>query len=471
VLAGLGVALAVPLAALHRMEEPFERLERHELSERTALHLRDAAAAVREAARKIVDEPATPTHAVEAALAELRDVSAALQVHVSEPRAAAHVPAVLAAIGALERALVEEVIPAARAADPRAAAAYAAAAAPAHDAQRALHALITDLHTANAGYRQQLIALESDALRWTIVVALLAPILLGAAAVHLSRSVALPLARIADDAARIAAGDLDHRIDIETADEFGALAERLNAMTSALRRDRERLVESETLAGVGRLAAGVAHELNNPLQVILGYLSLHRDVGDERLAVALRAIEEEAHRCREIVEALLESSRRRVSSATVDLRALCDDVVAALHLAGPRAPRIHVEGSGLAWGDRSKLRRVVLNLAKNAVEAAGPGGRVELVARTDGGVAEVRVRDSGPGIAPETRARLFEPFFTTKESGTGLGLSVSRAIALAHGGDIDVESDEGGSTFTLRLPCPRGAGATEGTWNARVCSS
>jgi signal transduction histidine kinase len=112
-----------------------------------------------------------------------------------------------------------------------------------------------------------------------------------------------------------------------------------------------------------------------------------------------------------------------------------------------------VDGSAFALGDAPKLRQVVFNLMKNAVEAAGPVGEVQVRVATSGDDADVAVQDSGPGIAPEAKARLFEPFFTTKPSGTGLGLAVSRAIALAHGGDIEIgAAGTGGAVFTLRLP-------------------
>jgi signal transduction histidine kinase len=221
-----------------------------------------------------------------------------------------------------------------------------------------------------------------------------------------------------------------------------------------LKQHQQRLVASEKLAGIGRLAAGVAHELNNPLQVILGYLSLNRDVPDRRLAEQLAAIEAEALHCKEIVEGLLELSRPGVSPTVVDLRVLCDDVAVGLRLAGrPDAVDLETSGEALALGDRPKLRQVIFNLVKNALEASGPEGRVAVVVGVSAMLAEVAIRDSGPGIAPDVRARLFEPFFTTKANGTGMGLAVSRAIALAHGGDIQATNGAaGGAVFTLRLP-------------------
>ena len=283
------------------------------------------------------------------------------------------------------------------------------------------------------------------------------PVFVAAAVLYLSRSVARPLALLSEGAAAVARGDLDARIDIGTPDEFGALAAEFNAMTVALKRDQERLVESEKLAGIGRLAAGLAHELNNPLQVMLGYLSLNRDSPDPRLASHLAAVEEEAVRCKEIVAGLLELSRPTITPVPVNLRALCDDVAVGLRMSVlPATPRLTVGGAAHALGDGPKLRQVLFNLIKNAVESAGDAGEVEVAVGCSGDLAEVAVRDSGSGVSPEARARMFEPFFTTKPGGTGLGLAVSRAIARAHRGDIGVGTAErGGAVFTLRLPRAR----------------
>ena len=222
-----------------------------------------------------------------------------------------------------------------------------------------------------------------------------------------------------------------------------------------LRRCRARLAESERLAVLGQAAASAAHELKSPLQVMLGYLTLHRDLADPRLAAHLAAIEEEARRCEGVVEGMLELSRPRPNAATpVELRELCEDVTARLSgglQAG--ASRLRVEGAAVVVADRPRLRQIVLNLVRNAVEAAGPAGEVRVVIGASGPTVELAVSDSGAGLVPEATARLFEPFFTTKASGAGLGLAVSRAIARAHGGDIEVRSgDSGGAVFTLRLP-------------------
>jgi signal transduction histidine kinase len=269
------------------------------------------------------------------------------------------------------------------------------------------------------------------------------------------RSVARPVAELRAGAERLAVGDLTARIPIDSPDEFGALARQFNAMTEALGEHQERLVHSEKLAGIGRLAAGVAHEINNPLGVILGYTRLLQKRADPAIADDLRIIEDETLRCREIVEGLLDLSRPMAAALQpVELRELADEVLARLREARLLdGVQVAVEGAAATRGHAPKLRQVLFNLVRNAAEAAGAGGRVEIRLAGDGQSAEASVSDSGPGLSPEARTRLFEPFFTTKDHGTGLGLAVSQAIARAHRGSIEVdEAPAGGARFTLRLP-------------------
>jgi signal transduction histidine kinase len=282
-----------------------------------------------------------------------------------------------------------------------------------------------------------------------------APLVAVAVSVVIGRSVAAPVARLEAGAARIAAGDLDARIEVRGAPELEALAGRFNEMTAAVKEHQARLVESEKLAGIGRLAAGVAHEINNPLGVILGYAKILRKKCDGSMAEDLSVVEEETLRAKEIVDGLLDLSRPLPAGAEpVDLRALSDDVVSRLGEARLLdGVRVSVDGRAVAPGHPEKLRQVLVNLVRNAAEAAGHGGRVAVVVAERDGTAEVAVEDSGPGIAPAVRGRLFEPFFTTKPRGTGLGLAVSRAIARAHGGELAAEAArDGGARFALRLP-------------------
>jgi len=301
---------------------------------------------------------------------------------------------------------------------------------------------------------------EADAVQrrtFRLVLALLvgAPVLALLVSLRIGRSVAGPLGRLRDGAARLAAGDLGARVDAAAPDEFGALGRQFNEMADAIQAHQARLVESEKLAGVGRLAAGVAHEINNPLGVILGYVRLLRKKAEGPLDADLAIVEEETLRAREIVEGLLDLSRPLPAAGErVALRPLCDEVVARLSEARAlQGVSVTVAGAAEVDGHAGKLRQVVANLVKNAAEAAGPGGTVALALAEVDGVARLEVADSGPGIPPGARERLFEPFFTTKPRGTGLGLAVSRGLARAHGGDVTVAAAPGGGAcFTLTLP-------------------
>ncbi len=315
--------------------------------------------------------------------------------------------------------------------------------------------LVEGFEAGIAASRAQVEGVERRTFRWLVALLVVAPVLAAAIALYIGRSIARPVATLQAGAARLADGDLATRIAIETPDEFGALARQFNAMTAAIEGHQAKLVESEKLAGIGRLAAGVAHEINNPLAVILGYARLLRKKATGPLADDLGVVEDEAIRARDIVEGLLDLSRPLPPGPeAVDLRATCDEAVSRLRDAGVLAGvEVAVTGSGSAPGHPAKLRQVVLNLVRNAAEAAGDGGRVRVEVSDDGAATRVAVSDSGPGLDPTAASRLFEPFFTTKDKGTGLGLAVSRAIARAHDGDVVAEGPEGGGArFTLRLP-------------------
>ncbi len=289
-----------------------------------------------------------------------------------------------------------------------------------------------------------------------LTVTLLASAILFAAGVglYIGRSVARPVAVLEAGAAKLGAGDLKTRIPITRDDEFGHLATSFNDMASALAKHQEQLVQSERLAGIGRLAAGVAHEINNPLGVILGYTRLLLRQADEATAADLHVIEDEVLRAQEIVEGLLDLSRPMSGEDDVSLRELCEGISERLaETTALDGVEVKLSGEAHAPGNGRSLRQVVMNLVRNAAEAAGPGGEVEVTLSEDKSSAQLRVADSGPGIAPDARARLFEPFFTTKAAGTGLGLAVAHAIVRAHGGSIEVGGGTpGGAVFTVTLP-------------------
>ncbi len=323
-------------------------------------------------------------------------------------------------------------------------------------AQEKAQKLAAISETAIVGFRQHASVVQHAAIRWVII--LLASAVLCAAGIgfFLFRSIARPVASLAAGAIRLGRGDLDTQIEIHSLDELGQLAAQFNAMTAALKDHQARLMQTEKLAGIGRLAAGVAHEINNPLGVILGYVKLLRRKADPGVASDLKVIEDEAERCRVVVEDLLDLTRTPPLEAdSVDLRILTEDVVERLKVASEKpGVSVAIKGDATIVGSDRKLRQVMHNLVKNAAEAIGGSGGVHVSIETpERGQVAITVRDTGPGISVQSRPLVFEPFFTTKPTGTGLGLAVSRAIARAHGGELElVDAGPGGAVFRLSLP-------------------
>jgi signal transduction histidine kinase len=237
----------------------------------------------------------------------------------------------------------------------------------------------------------------------------------------------------------------------------------LQANYERLRTTQEQLLQSEKLAAIGQLAAGVAHEINNPLAVILGFAQvLDRRVEEgspHRLPVA--SIVRESLRCKSLVQELLTFSRTgnktperidlhsllRGTAQLLESRARTQDTRLSLDLAGD-VPEMSASST--------QLQQVIVNLGNNALDAMGNGGELVIRSRCSGtGEVYVEVQDTGPGIPEAIRTRIFDPFFTTKEvgKGTGLGLSLAFEIVQQHGGTIDVESELGrGTTMRVRLP-------------------
>ncbi len=224
----------------------------------------------------------------------------------------------------------------------------------------------------------------------------------------------------------------------------------------------EKLATSQRLASVGNLAAGLAHEVNNPLGIILNYIEVCRmDTRDEKLGSYLKKIGSETERIAAIIQRLLEFSRQSETKfKPVKLLEALEETVdlAEFKLRKEDVALIRDYRFEEAWvmGDKSRLKQVFLNIILNAVQAMSGGGRltVRLAENEDGTGFDLSFSDSGRGIPKEYLSRIFDPFFTTKEvgEGTGLGLSVSYGIIQEHGGTIDVRSKEGkGSTFTVRL--------------------
>ena len=306
-------------------------------------------------------------------------------------------------------------------------------------------------------------ALQHGSVRWTLLLLLGATLFAASMGIIMGRSIARPVAQLELATARVAKGDLDSRVRIEGSGEIAQLARRFDSMTLALKEHQERLIQSEKLAGIGRLAAGIAHEINNPLGVILGFVRILHRRADGELAADLGIIEQEAVRCRDIVEGLLDLARPvSPGSEPVDFLAMTREIVERLDVSGTLGNvRIEVSApdGGLAAGQPQQLRQVVLNLLRNAVEASNAGGLVTVdIRQVEQGELDFVVRDRGAGLPIDAeREKLFEPFFTTKPHGRGLGLAVSQAIARAHGGLIEARNAPGGGAI-FRLTLPRGTG-------------
>jgi two-component system sensor histidine kinase PilS (NtrC family) len=235
-----------------------------------------------------------------------------------------------------------------------------------------------------------------------------------------------------------------------------------------LRRLEQHMRRSERLATVGQLAAGVAHEIRNPLAAISGSIELLRAApgasDDDRALMTI--VHREIHRLNGLIGDLLDYANPRPGErVTFDLGVIIDETVQVAR--GDQAfaeveLACEVERPLSVYGDPAKLRQVVWNLVRNARDAAATGGKhVRVAARAgDDGELEVRVTDDGAGIAADQVAKIFDPFFTTKKGGTGLGLATSHAIVAEHGGRIDVDSEVGaGTTMTVHLP-PRDPAAS-----------
>lgn len=301
-----------------------------------------------------------------------------------------------------------------------------------------------------------------------------------------------PIRDLEQGAGRVAQGDFEHRIDVNSGDEMEDLAAAFNDMTGRLRemyRDLARqvnersrqLVRSERLVSVGFLAAGVAHEINNPLASIAfcGEALQQRLAGmlrapamlavgpksgaeDDREVITkyLKMIQQEAFRCKDITQRLLEFSRGgERSREPADLGEIVQSVIILTeHLENLKGKRIVFEPSGRisAWVNAPEIKSVVLNLVVNALDSMDEGGTLRITLDMYDGMARLEFTDTGCGMSPEVLENIFEPFYTRSRTGkgTGLGLSISHRIISSHGGEIEAVSPgmNQGSTFTVRLP-------------------
>ncbi len=231
-----------------------------------------------------------------------------------------------------------------------------------------------------------------------------------------------------------------------------------------LQQTHQMLLQSEKMAGLGRLAAGVAHEINNPMSGIMLYAGLVKEKleDDDRLNEDMNVIIHEAERCKQIVTDLLEFSHQTSYEQTgVDIGVQTNKALGILEKQ-PLFHNIEIEFEiepdlSRIFGNPIRLNQVLINLLVNAAQAMEGSGKLVIQAhhRSGGGIVEICITDNGPGIPNKLLTQIFDPFFSTKadRGGTGLGLSVSYAIVREHKGSIRVKSEPGqGTTFTLRFP-------------------
>jgi two-component system NtrC family sensor kinase len=305
-----------------------------------------------------------------------------------------------------------------------------------------------------------------------------------------------PIRELAAGTEKVAQGDLSYRLPVRSQDELGALAESFNKMTADLagahleltgwahtleervaRKTAEleqaysSLLANEKLASIGKLAATVAHEVNNPLFGVLTYARLtlkalqHADFGPAekaKMVENLSVIERESRRCGEIMKNLLTFARRSPPQrAPNDINLLLERAASLvrhqLELQEVEIEKRLAPGLPAAFCDQGQIQQALLILLVNASEAMPHGGLVTITTAENAaqGTVVVRVRDTGGGIRPDDLPRIFEPFFTTKEDQhrTGLGLAIARSIVESHGGTISAASTPGaGSEFVISLP-------------------
>lgn len=270
-----------------------------------------------------------------------------------------------------------------------------------------------------------------------------------------------PLKKLVTATQRVAEGDLGYKVEVTSTDEIGVLAESFNTMTERLKTAQDKMVAAERFEASSRLAADMAHEINNPLSIIKSYISLmkvKRLRQDDPAQKTLTVIDGEIDRITRIITQYNDFYRSaQIPLEEIDILDPVKDVINFYRgrLEGKGfVLDVRLTDSGRVLANMDKLKQVFLNLIKNAEEAMGEGGRIAIESsRTDGKIM-ISVSDTGIGIPEEHLKKIFDPFFSTKGSkGTGLGLSVTNGLIKGFNGQIEVESEVSkGTTFRVTLP-------------------
>jgi len=305
--------------------------------------------------------------------------------------------------------------------------------------------------------------LVHDFNRRVALVALVSILLAGIIAVPIAGIITRPISELVKANRRLAAGDMSVRVPTYGNGELASLGHSFNQMAETLHNTQQELLQKEKLASMGQLAAGVAHEINNPLGTILLFSeAMCRELPEgDRHREDLKMIIGETTRCKTIVADLLNFARQQeVLTQETDVSALLEQAIEGVShqpsFAQVQIVRQFAPDLPIIHADPAQLQQVFINLLNNAAEAMEGGGTITIAARPlDHQWVEIRVADTGCGIPEEHLGKLFTPFFTTKPlgKGTGLGLSIVYGIVKMHRGQITVQSQVGkGTTFTVTLP-------------------
>jgi two-component system, NtrC family, sensor kinase len=316
-----------------------------------------------------------------------------------------------------------------------------------------------------------------------IIASLLAALVAG---LLLARRITRPLATLADGARALAQGKLDHRVAVGGHDELGELArafeqmateigarqariekfnaelqQRVDERTRELKETQAALLQSQKIAAVSSLGAGIAHEINNPLTSVLGFAQILKmraaKEQREKDAEVLGMVESEAQRIRRIVQTLLTFSESYAGEnfTEVDANQIVELALSQVPLGEIALVRQLATGLPRIVGNPAQLQEVVIQLVKNAVTAMKGKGTLTLKSALSDGLVKLEVADTGKGIAPDVMPKIFDPFFTTKDDwrGEGLGLTIVHRVVTQHHGVVRAQSEAGaGATFTVTLP-------------------
>ncbi len=367
--------------------------------------------------------------------------------------------------------------------------------------------LVLSLHSVNLAINEA----QNTAILLTLLLLIIMIVVLN----MVVRFITKPVNLLVDITDQVSRGDLTQRVAIDQQDEIGHLANTFNKMIESLQQSRNeieeynhtleekiiersialedaqsQLIQSEKMSAIGQLAAGVAHELNNPLGGILGYAqfalekmnrSVEENGPDKEMVKYIRYlidIETQARRCKNIVQNLLRFSRAshttemEPTDVNIVIQDTCTFIEHQLHMNQITLKLDLVENLPLLQANASQLQQVFTNLIINAMHASPPNSQILITSQFSpevgefAGAVELQFIDQGCGIPDELKNKIFEPFFTTKEvgKGTGLGLSVSYGIIKEHGGEVRIESTVGeGTTFIIIFPVQKAIAETDKT--------